>query len=140
MGKMKGRKAHISRLRKMAGSDFERTVGKALFAGGEAIQVEAQISITTGAVSGKQHVASAPGEAPNADTHFLANQIETHQIKPLRVRVVSNAEYSEALEHGTSRMAARPFLGPARDTMKEEVLRLIREAKRAVQRRAKSGD
>lgn len=124
----------------MAGSDLERTVGKALFAGGERIQVEAQISITSGAVSGKNHKPSKPGEAPNADTHYLANNVETQQVSPLVVRVTSEAEYSTELELGTSKMAARPFLRPAKEAMRAEVNDLIADALNAVQRRARSRD
>jgi len=109
---MIGAKAHVARLRKLAGPDMTRYVGKALFAAGEMIQVEAQISITSGAVSGKNHVASKAGEAPNADTHLLANNIETVQKAPLVVEVSSNAPYSAPLEFGSERKAgktSRPF-------------------------------
>ncbi len=133
---IRGRRALKRRMEGLYGSDMERTVGRALFAAGEAVQVEAQISITTGAVSGKFHTPSAPGDPPNADTHFLANNIETHQVEPLVVRVESNAPYSEALEYGSSKMAARPFLGPAQDAVKADNIRLIAEAVESVKRRA----
>lgn len=140
VGRIRGRTALFKRMGKLAGTDMERTLGKALFAAGEAIQVEAQISITAGAVSGRNHQPSKPGEAPNADTHFLANNIETHQQEPLRVRVESNAPYSEALEYGTSRMAARPFMQPAQDATRGEVNKLLDDAIKAVIRRSRSTD
>lgn len=112
----------------MTGDGAERLVSQALFVGGETIQVAAQISITTGAVSGKDHVASAPGSAPNADTHRLADNIETVQPAPLRVEVSSNAPYSSALEFGTSKMAERPFMRPAATAKRKEVTDLIRKA------------
>lgn len=127
-GRLIGWKAHTARLRKLAGSDMERTVGKALFAAGELIQTEAQISITTGSVSGKNHVPSAPGEPPNNDTGVLANNIETVQKEPLLVEVSSNAPYSAALEYGTSKMASRPFMRPARDKKRREVEQLVKRA------------
>lgn len=136
---LKGAKAHIARLNRLAGPAMERAVGSALFAAGQKIQVEAQLSITRGAVSGKNHVPSKPGQPPNADTHFLANNIETVQKEPLVVEVSSNAPYSAPLEFGTSRMAARPFMRPARDKMRpaaeELVVKAVRKVVRASGRR-----
>lgn len=117
-----------------------REVGKALFAAGEMIQVEAQISITAGAVSGKKHVASAPGSAPNNDTGHLANNIETNQVAPLIVEVSSNAEYAAPLEFGTSNMAARPYMGPARDAKRKEATQLVRKAVDSVIKRSRSSE
>lgn len=115
---------------------MERDVGRALFVGGNRIQVAAQISITEGAVSGKEHVPSTAPKPPNQDTGVLANGIETVQREPLLVEVSSNAPYSAPLELGTSRMAARPFMAPARDAKRKEVRELVAEAvRRAVRRR-----
>jgi HK97 gp10 family phage protein len=133
---LKGAKAHINRLKRLSSPEAERAIGKALFAGGEAIQVEAQLSITRGAVSGRNHVPSRPGEPPNQDTGVLASNIETVQISPTLVEVSSNAPYSAPLEFGTSKMAARPFMRPARDKMRAEVTELVR---RAVAKIAKGG-
>lgn len=135
---LRGAKAHVKRLRALPALS-EREIGAALFTAGEAIQVEAQRSITAGAVSGKGHVPSSPGEPPNNNTGVLANNIETTQPAKLRVRVTSNAGYSAALEFGTGKMAARPFMRPARDKMKPEATRLVQEAlNRAVQRSKRS--
>lgn len=136
---LKGARAHIRRLNALASAETEKEIGAALFAAGEMIQVEAQISITRGAVSGKNHVASKPGEPPNADTHVLANNIETTQPGRTRVIVSSNAPYSAPLEFGTSKMAARPFMRPARDKMKPQAKRLVEQAlNRAVKRSRRS--
>lgn len=133
---MKGRKAHVARLKRLSGPTMERPVGRALFAAGEAAQVEAQLSITRGSVSGKNHVPSRPGEPPNQDTGVLGNNIETVQKAPLLVEVSSNAPYSAALEFGTSKMAARPFMQPAADKIRPEATDLVVAAvKRAVGRR-----
>lgn len=102
-------------LAKLTDREAQRVLGKALFAAGERIQVEAQLSLTRGAVSGKNHVPSSPGEPPNQDTGVLGGNIETVMTGPLAVEVSSNAPYSSPLEFGTSRMAARPFMRPARD-------------------------
>lgn len=104
------------------------TLQRALRVGGELIQTAAQISITTGAVSGKGHVASLPGQTPNNDSGVLAGAIETNDTGRLEVTVSSNAEYSVPLEFGTSKMAARPFLRPARDKKRAEVKATIARA------------
>lgn len=128
MARVIGAKRHTDRLRRMRSPAAIRKVGSALFAGGQMIQVEAQISITAGAVSGKNHVPSAPGQPPNQDTGVLANNIETVQVGPLKVEVSSNAPYAVALEFGTSKMAERPYMRPATAKKRAEVTRLIRRA------------
>lgn len=125
MARIRGAKEHSRRLARLQGSGVEREVGSALFAAGNLIQVEAQISITTGAVSGAQHVPSKPGEPPKADTHRLADNIETLQVKPLVVEVSSNAPYSADLEWGTSKMGERPFMRPARAKKIKEARELV---------------
>lgn len=105
-----------------------REVGKALFAGAEAIAVEAQQSITRGSISGKNHVPSKPGEPPNNDSGVLAGNIEAALVEPLKAEVSSNAPYSVPLEYGTSKMAARPFMRPARDAKRREVTALVQKA------------
>lgn len=69
----------------------------------------------TGKTYGK-HTASAPGEPPAPDTGNLRAQ--TNADTDLRTdgddlvgAIVSNAAQAEALERGTERIAARPFLG-----------------------------
>lgn len=127
-----GAKAHSARLRRIAGPEMVRQVGAALFTGGQTIQDEAQLSITRGAQSGKNHVASAPGEAPNNDTGVLANNIETTRPGPLRVEVSSNAPYAAALELGTSKMIERPYMRPATAKKRNEVTDLVRAAVKKV--------
>lgn len=105
-----------------------RFVGHALQSAGELIQREAQISITTGAASGRAHVPSRPGEPPNQDTGVLANNIETMLVAPLRVEVSSSAPYAAALEYGTSKMAERPYMRPAVEKKRKEVTALVRRA------------
>lgn len=108
-----------------------RDVSKALFAAGDIIKAEAQVSITTGAVSGINHVPSRPGEPPNEDTGALRRSIKVEQSGPLTVKVTAgddNVNYAAFLEFGTSRMAARPFMGPAARKKKDEVVALVRRA------------
>lgn len=128
MVKITGGKAHVTRLRGMAGGGMHREIGAALFAGGERIAVAAQISITEGAVSGKAHVPSAPGSPPNNDTGRLAGNIETVQVAVDRVEVSSNAPYAAEQEFGNSRLPARPYMAPAAAAERKNVTQLVRRA------------
>lgn len=128
MVKITGDKVFSAKLKSIGGSGKERDLGRALFAAGQLIEVEAARLITTGAVSGKGHVPSKPGDPPSNDTGVLARNIETIQIAPLKVEVSSNAPYSAHLEYGTSKMKARPFMGPATARKKDEAIDLVRRA------------
>lgn len=128
MPRITGKAGAQARLNGLAGQKKAALVGRALFVGGETIRAHAQRSITEGAVSGKSHVASAPGQPPNEDTGHLRTRIEVTQPAPLRVEIASEARYSAALEYGTSRMAARPFMGPAARARRKEVTGLVRKA------------
>lgn len=129
MVKITGQKAHSQRLARLTGPAMQKAVYGALFAAGNLIETEAEISITSGSVSGKDHVPSAPGEPPNADTRLLDTSIETTgNPQAMKVRVTSNAPYSLALEQGTSKMAARPFMGPAVRKMRGPATELVRKA------------
>lgn len=128
MVKITGSDGVSRRLRGLAGQEIVRKVGKALFAAGQMIQVEAQLSITNGAVSGKGHVPSRPGEPPKNDTGVLADNIETVLVAPLRVEVSSNAPYARVLEYGGSKTAERPYMRPAVARKKTEAVALVRQA------------
>ena len=128
MARITGRDRVVARLNGAAGEKTIREVGKALFAGGELIRGEAAHLITEGAVSGKNHVPSKPGEPPNEDTGVLRTHIETTQPAPLRVEVSSNAPYAVELEAGTSKMAARPYMKPATSRKRKEVVAGVVEA------------
>jgi len=136
MAKFTGAKAHSARLARMAGSEMNDEVFKALYAAGNRIEVAAELSITAGSVSGKGHVPSQPGEPPNADTRLLDTSIETTGDRAaMKVKVTSNAPYSAALEMGTSKMAARPFMGPAARKERSAATELVRKAVSRVSRK-----
>lgn len=134
---MKGRKAHIARLKKLASPATMMLVEQALYVGAQSIQVEAQLSITAGAVSGKFHVPSKPGEAPNADTHQLADGIITTRVRLLTVQVESTAPHAR-IEFDWGNVAARPYMRPARDKMKPEIVRGVEKALNIAVRRSRS--
>lgn len=141
MVKILGAREVSRRMKALTGPVLDRNMGLALFAGASALAVEAQISISTGAVSGLHHVPSRPGEPPKNDTHFLADNIEIAAggagSTELTATVSSNAPYSRALEFGTSRMGERPFMRPAAAKTRKEIKRLITEAINATERQTR---
>jgi len=59
--------------------------------------------------TGRDHIASAPYEAPAVDSNFLINRsLYELKINNLHFVVGSNIKYSEHLEFGTRNMAPRP--------------------------------
>lgn len=128
MVKISGAKAFTNRLERMSGAKMKSLTDKALYAAGQLIEVDAENSITAGSVSGKNHVPSLPGQPPNADTRQLDGDIHTVVVGRGRVNVESIAPYSAALEFGTSKMAARPFMTPAAKKKSPEAKKLIAEA------------
>ncbi len=117
---MKGKAAHLKRLRGLS-TDAVKVAGRVVFVGSDMIRAEAQNSITTGSVSGKNHVPSAPGQPPNNDTSVLKGNIVNLQTGPLSAEVRSEAPYASSLELGTSKMEARPYMRPARDKLKPKI-------------------
>ena len=132
---IKGLDKHVKRLqntRKAA-----RQVTGALYAAGQDIELDAERSITEGSVSGPGHVPSLPGQPPNRDTGHLDTNIETtvEAQNPPTVHVTSHAEYSAALEYGTSKMAERPFMRPATEKNRKNVSSKVAAAVRVTIRR-----
>jgi hypothetical protein len=127
MPRITGSQTHTLRLRGAPREAIER-VGQALYWGAQQIQTEAQHLITEGSVSGKNHVPSLPGEPPNNDTGILKSNIEAVQTAPLRSEVSSNAPYAVPLETGTSKMAARPYMGPATRNKRKAIAEKVLEA------------
>lgn len=105
----------------------EKAVSDGLMALALMAQGEAQQSILRGKKSGRvynrgkrSHQASAPGEAPANDYGFLASNIKAELADKNTANLRSNAPYSIHLEYGTRKMAARPFLRPAGDRIREK--------------------
>lgn len=106
---------------------LEKGISDGLMALALMAQGEAQKSILRGRKSGRiyrrgkrTHQASAPGEAPANDLGFLANNIKAELENKNTANLISNAPYSIHLEYGTRNMAARPFLRPAGDKIREK--------------------
>lgn len=128
MARITGHLKASARLHATGSKQAIEDVGRALFVGAQIIQAEAQHLITEGSVSGKNHVPSLPGEPPNNDTGVLKSHIEATQTAPLRAQVTSSAKYAVPLEVGTSKMAARPYMGPATRNKREEVVAGVKAA------------
>jgi len=108
-------------------------------AGGQMVMNEAKQSIQQNSGGGKTyqkykprrtHTASAEGQPPNTDTGFLVSNIFL-QIDPdgLGADVESRADYSGYLEFGTSKMEARPYLQPALEANRRNIIRLFARLK-----------
>jgi len=121
MAKVIGADKHRRRLQSMR--NVAKQVAAALYDAGEDIELDAEISITQGSVSGNGHVPSLPGQPPNRDTGRLDGNIETTIVaqSPPTVHVTSNAPYAAALEFGTSKMAERPYMRPAVEKNRKSV-------------------
>ncbi len=87
------------------------------------------------------HRASAPGQPPAVNTGRLRSSFSVSgrggedQISyidednnGIRLTFGSRVSYAGALEHGTNRVAARPYLEPAVETMKERVAGIMAKA------------
>lgn len=130
-----GTQKHLDRLRRMQRGS--RQIAAALYRAGQEIELDAEQSITSGSVSGKGHVVSAPGQPPNADTRDLDSKIDTVLVSqnPPTVRISAYSGHAVPLEFGTSKMEARPYLRPAVARNKDEVTRLVGQAVSTVIRR-----
>lgn len=115
MPRPKGLDKHLRRLKALGGPEMVRVAGAIVFEGADTIRAEAFRSVSAGSVSGAGHVASRPGEAPNRDTGDLQAGFETAQTGPLTAEFRSESPHGRPLEFGTSNMAARPHIRPARD-------------------------
>lgn len=128
MVKVIGAKAHAARLKRIRGALMIREVGKAIYVAADYLSTEAALSITNGAVSGKNHVPSTAPDPPNADTHDLDRSIHTERESQLVALTVADSDHAAAMEFGTSRVAARPYMQPAAAKTRPKAQRLVQAA------------
>lgn len=114
---LKGQKQHRDRLKKLAGPQVRAMANAVVYEGADRIRAAAHRLVSQGSVSGKGHVPSAPGQPPHRDTGNLQAHMEATNPKPLVGRFTSSADYAAFLEFGTSKMAERPHIRPARDAV-----------------------
>ncbi len=104
-------------------------VGEECLHGAETVAEDAAFSIRDGSISGPGHIASAPGEPPNADTHELDASIRPIPLveTPVSVQtgVIADSEHALYMERGTSRILPRPFLEPAVERHRVEIIEAI---------------
>ena len=118
---------------------YESQVERIIVKGANDVRNTAVKSINTHQSSGvtyekynprRTHTASTAGNPPNTDTGYLARNIhivvdgDKHGAS-----VESRADYSEALEFGTSKMAARPFMQPALEENRRNIISMYAQLK-----------
>lgn len=120
-----------------------KRAGAMVFASTDIVKAEAQNLITSGSTSGKNHVASKPGEPPNADTRQLDKGIVSRKTGPLTAEVRSQAPYSAALQFGadlklpqggTATLKPRPFMDVAVERRRKDIEKLQRRAIKEITR------
>ncbi len=85
----------------------------------------------------RYHSPSFPGNAPRSDTggSGLFGHIFVKTPDPVTALVVAETNYSAALEGGTKKMAARPFLKPALEKKRDTIDKIVaEEIERAIER------
>jgi len=79
-----------------------------------------------GALATKLHQASAPGEVPKSDSGDLAKGIFSElELKGLGSKIGTNIEHGTHLEFGTKKMLPRPWLMPAFENNKKDIVKAI---------------
>ena len=124
---MKGKDAHIRRLRRLSGNQVQRLAGAIVYEGADTIRKEAFRLVSAGSVQGESHVRSKPGEAPNREHGDLQANMKAIQTGAVSAEFRSESDHARPLEFGTSKMDARPHVRPARDTMKPGIERRFAE-------------
>ena len=128
MAKLSGADRVKARLRGLTSRSAKQRISSALYAAADMLRVDAALSISAGAVSGKNHIASRPGEPPNYDTGDLADKIEVRKVDEFECEVAASSGHAIPLEMGTSKMAERPFMRPAAKRIRPKAQRLVAAA------------
>lgn len=119
---------HADRLLRMSPSRVRPAMAEELEYGARVIADSAIESIKDGGISGPGHVASAPGEAPNADTGDLDRSIRPIETVDLpgevRSGVIADSDHAW-IERGGSNMEPRPYLEPATELHRTDILHAL---------------
>ena len=91
-------------------------------------------------IGGKAHQRSGPGEPPKTDTGRLVASIFSElDADGLGVDVGTDVKYGALLEHGTQKMAARPWLFRTFEKLKPRIRRRIEKAANQALRKVARG-
>jgi HK97 gp10 family phage protein len=119
---------------------LHEAVMRVVVRGTEAVKTRAVRSIMSGGKTGRiytrrgvVHQASAPGQSPASDTGRLVQSARTeYNNEEMSGKVIFSTAYAAALEFGTEKMEARPYLRPAflgqLPTIKEDLANELRNA------------
>jgi hypothetical protein len=115
---------HGARLARLAPSRIVASLGTVLEEGAQAIAEDAAFTIRDGSISGPGHIASLPGEAPNADTHDLDQSIRRGELietpDAIQTSVIADSDHAW-IERGGSNLEPRPYLEPAVERARHDV-------------------
>ena len=118
---------------KQVSDSYNRNVQSIIALGGQLVRNTAVKSIQqhqSQGVTYGNHTASTAGNPPNSDTGYLASNIfVVIDQNKMGSSVESRADYSEALEFGTSKMAARPFMQPALEENRRKIIQMFAKLK-----------
>lgn len=124
---------------KVKQKSIERALARGITKGALLIQKTARRKIMDGPKTGlaykrgkKEHIASAPGEAPANDTGNLQRSIVVVAASPsdrVTALVNANAEYANWLENGTldGKIQPRPFLTPSAEENAKKIGDMVKE-------------
>lgn len=131
MPKIRGVEAHLARLRALADPSVKRALASALEEGGGTLIAEASHLITQGASgTGKNHVVSKPGHPPNEEYGDLRQSLHVRVVgdpTDMHIQAVADAPHAVPLEGGTTKMAARPFMTPATEATRKQIVTRVRK-------------
>lgn len=119
---------HLQRLVRMNPARIIPALGEELESGARAIADDAKESIKAGAISGAGHIASLPGEAPNADTHDLDQSIHTGDVietpDSIRTSVIADSNHAW-IERGGGNVEPRPYMEPATERQRGDIVEAL---------------
>lgn len=74
------------------------------------------------------HIAAGEGQAPNTDTGRLVSSIAAEKTGDTEYEIGTNLDYGEFLEMGTVKMRPRPWLVPALNANRDNLIKNIEKA------------
>lgn len=125
---------------------YQRPVENALLAAAQDMSSFAIVKIQRNSGTGRRykrggriHIASSPGEYPNADFGELVRKMFAEKRGRLTAVWGNTAKHALFLEIGTSRMAARPFMRPTLLALRDKIQARVRDAVRSALKAAARG-